>query len=99
MVGFLATTNGWAVLEALSTLGGTIVLAGGAVAGVLYGRTGDIDVTGMVNKRPGGLVVVVTASMHARGIRTIKVRTESGHTPTMRVTEVMGDGPEDAPPP
>jgi hypothetical protein len=88
------TTNGWAVLEALSTLGGSVVVAVGAVYAALYGRKANVDVEADAHLRPNGqVVVVVKASVSARGVRKIRIATEEGHVPTLRVTEVL-DGEE-----
>jgi hypothetical protein len=59
--------DGWAILESLSTLGGTIVLAGGAVAAALYGRKANPSIDASVHSRPevgAGETVAKTELFH-----------------------------------
>jgi hypothetical protein len=90
---------GWEeALEAFSALGGTVILGGGAVVAILYARKADVGVAATVHPRPGGVVVVVNASIAARGVRPIRIETQEGHTPIIRVTEVLGDDSEEGDP-
>jgi hypothetical protein len=87
-------TNGWVVLEALATLGATVVLMAGAVVAAFYGRKANPAVEAEPTVRPDGSVVLaVRVSIGAPGVRSIRMAKTPGHTPTITVTEVLdGEG-------
>jgi hypothetical protein len=83
--------SGWTILEALATLGGTVVLLIGAIAGALYGRKANPSISGhALRQTDGRVVLVVRPSLAAPGIIGLHIITKDGrHKPQLSATEVL----------
>jgi len=92
-------TSGWVILEALATLGGTLVIAVGAIVGARYARKANPSISGRALLRPdGSVVLVLQPALSSPGLLGIRFSKDEGHRSKVTVTEVLqsqgglGDG-------
>lgn len=83
-------SDGWNVLESLSTLAGSLVLVGGALLAGRYGRKANPTVEAEAFPRPDGSVILAArASVSVPGVLAVKLAKDGAHAPIVRVVEVL----------